>query len=198
MGYRNVAVVGRSAGAVGALALACNPDFQVPRLAVYAAEPVAVQNMTVREGRELFQDYMKQQQALQDEARRDPNSRLILPEPHGLTGFAALKRAAYIVHDSIADRQNSAKIWASGVTVDYARHLAAKRPDVAVKIDFAETSLSGNSDVFEAFQEIKELRDPEAEPFLVERVPNTTHASFDNRTFFAGRLAPVVAWLREE
>lgn len=189
LGVTRLVGVGRSAGALGILTLARTETVGLNYLV--ATEPVATTKMSVEAGQKWFKDYNAWQSNFQKE---DVSNVLIKPVGPGLGFVDSAVRIAVNAQAFLYDQSNSKNIWASDAALEYMAHIAEHQPYLDTTITYAEHSLVATPEVFDNLVvPISRLRSDGSEPFVVQRVPNTTHASFDNRDFMAQQVAPAVA-----
>lgn len=190
MGLERIVAYGRSAGALGVLALASTDTLPIE--GIYAPEPVGLFLTDPKLGRKHFNDYNKKQAQIVANQTDFPD--LIRPNPTDTTGLDKALRAATIVPFFLNDSHNNAIAWSQPIGAGYAEEIAAKRPDIFTVIDFAEHSLVANNYIKAEMIALRGLRDALGinQPFQVNVVPNTVHSSFDNRSFSANRMSPVV------
>lgn len=177
-------IAGRSAGGLAALAMAESGAITTQK-SVYAAEPVSSnQPTTVEEGRRWYSQYSRNQ-----ERHRRDNPLTILPEPAQLGLAAALSRLAYMGPDNLYDRYHNGQIWASDAALRYIQDIAINMPEVDINVDYAYLSMVTSPDIRHSLTDNLGHNFPNAH---IEQVPNTTHASFDNRSLMARRMQPVL------
>jgi len=186
---KDIVVVSRSAAVVSSLAIATSGIL--PIRAIYGAEGVGWSNMSVEQGKMTYKSYMTDQARLLDNDEHSDQPRLVHPEGTGLGIVASVGRIASIPPALIIDQYNSQKVWASDLATQYLKILhdtATSAKDAggpAVYLDFAEYSLTEIAVINDAVRRAN----PEAD---IQVVPNTVHASFDKRPFFAGRAQRAV------
>lgn len=205
-GVEAIVFAARSAGVSAELAAA--KALQAPRyleedlppiLGVYGAEPVAWQKRTVQDGAKDYESYNQRQKTAMDaDALLEPAlQQYVHPEHHGLGFRDSIVRAVRIGGYFLNDRYHTAEIMASDDSARiYAPYIALMMPDTALQIDFAEQSLGASQETIEKSKQLLEgerFGMGEA-PLSINRVEGTWHTSFDRRSFFAERMAPVVQW----
>jgi len=193
LGVHSLIAVGRSAGAVAALALARTEVVGSLRY-IAAAEPVACEPMSVKDGLRRYRQYHLDQRQLIIEARRN-DSDLIRPQSPSLPIGEAAMRIASLVPAAYRDRYNNKFHWSSDAAAQYAEYLA-EHSDVDTTIEFATHSLAGNFAVVSYLRDVgASYRQPADVPFVVGRSPvETVHASYDNRDYMNGTfLGRIVA-----
>jgi hypothetical protein len=190
MGVERLVAYGRSAGALGVLAVARTETLPID--GIYAPEPVGLFRTGPEEGRKHFNAYGKLQAGLVADRTGHPD--LVRPNPTDTTGLTKLSRAASIVPYFLTDSHNNEGAWSQPIGLEYARDVAQSQPNIFTVIDLAEYSLGADGTVKEEMAALQGLRDAieDSQPFQVNEVPNTVHSSFDNRDFSASRMEPVV------
>lgn len=188
IGVERLIAVGRSAGGLGALTLARSKTVGLDYLVV--TEPVASSKMTVESGQKWFREYNEWQSKFQ---KADVHNVLIKPVGPGLSFVDSTRRIAANAYGFLNDQSNSKHVWASDAALEFMAQIAKDQPDLDTSITYAEHSLVASQEVFDGLVvPIANLR-TEGAPFVVQRAPNTTHASFDNRDYMAQLVAPAVA-----
>ena len=189
LGVKRTLLTGRSAGGLGALALTRSETISSQR-SVFAADPVACEQMSVKSGSKRFRDYNKLQRQIQEDTQDDC---LVKPLPPELNGSQRIYRAANMIPAFLYDKYHNKRIWASAATLEYAKHIALFQTRIAATIEFAERSLTVTELIYnEQVRDIQLLRTNGAQ-FEIRRSENTTHASYDNREFMTRLLLPAVA-----
>lgn len=189
LGLQEVILAGRSAGGLGALALAYTETL--PATQLYAAETVAWEAVPSREGRTRYRQYNKNQKHM---LRNDSANHLIHPEKPDVRGKAALRRLVTMPLLARSDMYHHEEVWTKPHALQLSLSIAAHLLDLGVNLEFAEHSLALTPSIWERLRALPDLRASRggSKPFRVERVPHTVHASFDRRSFFATRLRPSI------
>ena len=186
-GVKRLVVAGRSAGATGALALTAAENLALE--GVYAAEPVGMYDTTVSQGRRDYADYLRRQKELL-EFRSDDTS-LVRPHGSGVSGFGVVSRAVDIGLSTVSDHYHNAGVWSQSIAFSAAHYIAGEMPQVDLQLDFAALSMSGPQKMIDRLrcglsaERAAVANMPDAS---VTQVPDTVHASFDNRDFFGSRM----------
>jgi hypothetical protein len=189
LGIEKLIATGRSAGGLGALALARSETVS-SMSAIFAAEPVGCEVLPLKEGFGRYRDYLKQQKELLDAAT---DEELIKPLPPGLPLLPAIGRLSSIPLAMLIDRFHNQKLFASDASLQYATYIAENLTLVDVALGFAEHSMVATPEVYERdIVPIAALREDGA-PFEVERLKGTVHASFDNREYMNQVIRPTIA-----
>lgn len=190
LGLKRLIIAGRSAGGLGALALARSETISDAQY-VFAAEPAGCKAVSKKEGIQMFKDYGVFQKHLQQE-----RSDILVPPHSNLPRLQATIRIGSIVKNILYDRFHNSAIWASDAAVAFSRHLAEHQPNIATTVSFAEYSLVTNDQTYhQELAPIATLR-TSGSPFIINRIPATTHASFDDRNFFASLVKPIAEQAR--
>lgn len=178
-GVERALIMGRSAGGLGALALTA-ANVVTSQVAVYAAEPVGCKQQTVANGRRWYGLYRDIERKIQN---TEPD--VVRPRPPGLGPLASLGRLASMARDNATDRFHSGKVWASDAATSYMQTIAEAQPAIDMTVDFAGFSMMVDNKGYDQLNSgLADIR-----PGIhLERVPHTTHASFDNREFIAKRV----------
>lgn len=185
LGLNQLIIVGRSAGGLGALALARSEVISSTH-AVLAAEPPGCIAMSKKEGLQAFKNYGIRQKQLQ------LSKEVIVPASSYLPRGQAALRIGSILKNVAYDRFHNSAIWSSNAAVGFLSHIAEYQPGIAVTASFAEHSLVVDDPTYTAqLAPIADMR-ASGSPFIVNRVPKTSHASFDDREFFASLVAPII------
>lgn len=187
-GIAKVIATGRSAGGLGALALSRTETVSNMK-AVFAAEPVGCEQLSLKDGAKRYSDYLKYQKELLDAATDDE---LVKPLPPGLSLFPAVGRLLSIPPAMIFDRFHNQKLFANDAAQRYAEYIARNLTPIDTTIEFAEHSMVATPSVFIELESIAGLRHAGA-PFIVKRAPRTVHSSFDNRTYMNEAIEPTIA-----
>ncbi len=189
LGIANLIVTGRSAGALGALALTRSETVSSIS-SVFAAEPVGCEQLPLEEGAKRYVDYLKQQKKLLDDATSEE---LVRPLPPGLPLFQAIGRLLSIPPAMLFDRFHNQKVFASDASRQYATYIAAYLNQLDTTLEFAEHSMVATPEVYEHdILPIADLRKGGAS-FEVKRPKGTIHASFDNREYMNRIIEPTIA-----
>ncbi len=179
----------RSAGALGILAL--TRTELLPIKFMYAAEPVGFMTYeSTKVGHQAFKDYNRRQKEMIESD--DPD--MVRPDSSNVRGLAAARRVTAMLPLFLADKYHTGVALAKPESQRLAEEIAAKQPDVDATIEFASFSmmdLHARIQLDRVISYLPELRE-DGEPFTASRVPNTVHASFDKRSFYASRLDPIV------
>lgn len=188
LGIERLLVTGRSAGGLGALALA-RSETVTSINAVFAAEPVGCEQMPLNEGKKRYADYLKQQKKL----LKSPISEgLVKPLSPGLSFFPAVGRIVSIPPAALYDRFNNQELFATNAACEYATYIAEELDSVDTTLEFAEHSMVATPEVYERdILPIADLRETGA-PFMVRQPTRTVHASFDNREYMNRVMVPTV------
>ncbi len=185
LGLKRLVIAGRSAGALGALALVRSESISTEQY-LFAAEPPGCKTVDLEQGMRAFKEYNTLQKQLQQEEKG-----ILVPPRSALPQPQATVRLAAIVKNVLYDRFHNSAIWASDATVEIGRYIAKHQPHIAATMSFAEHSLvTDEQTYYKNLLPIAELR-TSGSPFVVDRIPRTTHASFDDRKFFAGLVRPM-------
>lgn len=183
---RRLVFAGRSAGGTAAVVSAAAMELRGINLAgVYTAEMagcgIAGNNSPESRAaaRKSYRDYLDLQKQHQAE-----NPALVKPEKPGLHAFAAARRATSILLAYPNDLYNHDQMWGSRVAIEATELLSETKPDTDVRIDFARDSAVASQQTIDILRTIDRI--------AVEQPRNTTHASFDNRRYFAERLSLIV------
>jgi len=188
LGLGNLIVTGRSAGALGALALARSETVSSLGF-VFAAEAIACEQVPLKEGFKRYTDYLKQQKELLAAATQDE---LVKPLPPGLPLFPAVDRLLSIPAAMLFDKYHNQGVFASDSSLQYATYIAENLRQIDTTMEFAEHSLVATPDVFEdTLLPIAALRKSGA-PFEVKQPKGTVHASFDNREYMNQVIEPTI------
>lgn len=188
LGLRRIIAVGRSAGGLGALALARSETVSTLTY-LFVAEPAACENISLEEGARRFQEYGVVQKKLQE---NDSNGRLVKPVPPLLTWYEATRRRASIKPAFLYDRSHNRHILTTDASLQYARYIAKQQQNIDTTLAFAEYSLVVTPNIYRTEALPIALLRREGAPFSVTQHNGTTHASYDNRAYFAQLLQPVV------
>ena len=112
IGIDTIITTGRSADALGALALARSET--VSNLGfVFAPEPIACEQVPSEDGFKHYKDYLKQQKELLDAATSEE---LVKPLPPGLSLFPAIGRLVSIPPAMLFDKFHNQGIFASNAS----------------------------------------------------------------------------------
>ncbi len=188
IGITKLVSTGRSAGGLGALALA-RTETVSSLSAVLAAEPVACEKLPLKEGVKRYSDYLKQQKELLDGAS---SGEMVKPLPPGLPLFPAISRLVSIPPAALFDRFHNKELFASDAALQYAAYIAENLNPIDTTLEFAEHSMVATPEVYERdVQPIADLRKDGA-PFKVNQPAGTVHASFDNRQYMNEVTSPAV------
>jgi len=185
LGLKRLAITGRSAGGLGALALIRSETISAASY-LFAAEPPGCKAIPLKQGLQEFKEYSVRQKQLQQQGRVHVPPRSALQQPQ------AMLRLGSIAKNVFYDRFHNDAVWASDAAVVFSRHIAANQPTVSAAIVFAEHSLVVDNQTYE--QELlptTNLRTKGA-PFMIDQIASTTHASFDDQNLFALLLRPTV------
>lgn len=179
LNIKQVILVGRSAGGLAVLVTALTKEL--PTVAVHAQEPIGWQYYSVAAGRAAYMEYSKREASMIN----DPTlERLIRAEPTDQTGFNALKRRAAIIANANVDVANNHGVWTSPRSRTAAFTIASLMPTVGLDLHFAEYSMALPEGVGNLEAELRQTRSAQAANLIrVETHPNTTHRSFDLRSF---------------
>ena len=184
-------VVGRSAGALAALAVARDGHIAgVPISTVYAAEPPGSRATTVADGFRGWKEYKKREAEKIADVNGHPE--LERPEPTDARGVAYLHRTLAMVPHFLNDKRANQQVWAKLVVPAI---IDSTAPGPTIKIDYAIESMVLSENVFARILYLDRVRHKllgRGDLSSVEEVPHTVHRSFDNRRFFAKRLASVI------
>jgi len=187
---KTLLLAGRSAAGLSILELALTEGISNARL-VYAAEPVGSYALSAAAGKARFAAYQVEQKALL--AADDALEARTLVHPNddarNLPLPARLKRMAAMVPLFLRDRALNTEHWAKALVPDYLTKIASA--GLPARVEFAEHSLVLPDAAAERQQTLEDMLATAANSnglLVVETVPGTTHASFDNRDFFGDRL----------
>lgn len=188
LGIDSLIVTGRSAGALGALALARSETVSSVGF-VFAAETIACEQVPLKDGFKRYTDYLKQQKQLLDAATPEE---LVKPLSPGLPLFPAVGRLLSIPPAMLFDKFHNQGIFASDASLQYATYIAENLDQIDTTLEFAEHSLVATPEVYEdALLPIADLRKSGA-PFEVKQPKGTVHASFDNRDYMSQAIQPTI------
>jgi pimeloyl-ACP methyl ester carboxylesterase len=189
LGIEHLIVSGRSAGALGALALARSETVSSLD-SVFAAEPIACENVPEKEGFKRYTEYLKEQKEQIDAASSEE---LVKPLPPGLPLFPAIGRILSIPKAALVDKFHNQAIFASDASLQYATYIAENMSQVDTTLEFAEHSLVATPEVYEnVLLPIAKLRTEGGAPFMLKQPKGTVHASFDNRGYMNQVIEPTV------
>jgi pimeloyl-ACP methyl ester carboxylesterase len=189
LGITKLISTGRSAGGLGALALARSETVS-SLSAVFAAEPVGCEQLPLKEGVKRYSDYLKQQKELLDNATV---LELVKPLPPGLPLFPAIGRLLSIPPAMLIDRFHNKELFASNATRQYAMYIAENLSLIDTTLEFAEHSMVATPEIYERdILPIASLRSQDGAPFEVKRPGGTVHASFDNRNYMSQVIEPTI------
>jgi pimeloyl-ACP methyl ester carboxylesterase len=189
LGIKKLIAAGRSAGGLGALALA-RSEMVTSLVAVFTAEPVGCEDMPLKEGTKRYSEYLKSQKELLDAATDDE---LVKPLPPGLALFPAISRLISIPPAMLVDRFHNQRIFASDAALEYAAYIAERLTLVDTTLEFAEHSMVATNEVYDRdIRPLSELRAENGAPFEVKKPSGTVHASFDNRDYMSKVIAPTI------
>ncbi|HET8709072.1 MAG TPA: hypothetical protein VFL85_02195 [Candidatus Saccharimonadales bacterium] len=198
---KHMIIAGRSAGGLGALELAQtniihHTDF------VYAAEPIGCVSIPVREGYKWFRQYDAEQRRWlsEDEARAALSGRLqLVHPPNDLAALPPWQRLQRLIASGVlffmVDRYYNRWHWSQPLVSDYLSRLTLQH-HIRTHVDFAAHSLvlpEQRNAVPEFMQSLAEVIQQNPRLLSLNIVDGTTHASFNNRSFFARRLQRAVA-----
>jgi pimeloyl-ACP methyl ester carboxylesterase len=188
IGIAKLIATGRSAGGLGALALA-RSETVTSLSAVFAAEPVGCEQMPLKEGKKRYSGYLKEQKKLLNAATADE---LVKPLSPGLSLFPAVSRIASMLPAMLIDRFHNQRLFASDAAIQYAGYIAEHLSLVDTTLEFAEHSMVATPEVYERdIRPIAALRKDGA-PFEVKKPDGTIHASFDNREYMGKVIEPTI------
>lgn len=188
LGIDRLIATGRSAGGLGALALA-RTETVSSLSAVFAAEPVGFEQLPLEQGAKRYSDYLKQQKEVLDAATSDE---LVKPLPPGLPLFAAIGRLLSIPPAMLFDRFHNQRLFASDAARQYAAYVAENLTVIDTTLEFAEHSMVVMPEVYERdVLPIADLRKA-GSPFEVKKPAGTVHASFDNRGYMNKVIEPTI------
>lgn len=188
LGIARLIAAGRSAGGLGALALA-RSETVTSLQAVFAAEPVGCEQLPLDEGKKRYSDYLKQQKELVDESASEE---LVKPLPPGLSLFPMIGRGLSIPPAMLFDRFHNQKLFASDTALQYAAYIAEELSLIDTTLEFAEHSMVATPEVYERdILPIAGLREG-GTPFEVKKPAGTVHSSFDNREYMNRMMGPTV------
>jgi pimeloyl-ACP methyl ester carboxylesterase len=183
-----VALVGRSAGTLGALALAATDDMLPTVKSIYGADGVAWRRRGIEDGKDDYDET----KALQDSLLQGDRRHREFAHPHGpqVGPVTYLKRLVSMARSSYAE-WNSYEVWASDTGLRLLERLAGTSSESAevnpaIWLDIPEYGLTDDDDV------VALRRTAPSAHIEVVTSPHTVHASFDNREFFAKRAKPAV------
>ncbi|HVX47887.1 MAG TPA: hypothetical protein VHA05_00825 [Candidatus Saccharimonadales bacterium] len=187
LGVKKLVATGRSAGGLGALALVRSETVSSTS-AICVAEPVACEDMPLKQGAERYSEYNKHQKELLN----DDSMALVRPLPPGLPLLPAIGRLISIPPAMLFDRFHNQRLFASDAAIQYAAYIAENMAAVDTTLEFAEHSMVATPDVYKHdVQPVAELR-KEGAPFVVKQLSGTVHASFDNRNEMNRVIAPTI------
>jgi pimeloyl-ACP methyl ester carboxylesterase len=183
-GLNRVVIAGRSAGGLAAMMTTCTE--QLPACAVHAQEPVGWQQTTIADGKQAFEAYRKQQATM----IADEMYHLIRPDPTDQLGIRGLLRTASILLTAPTDIANNGAVWAQDLALSAAFTIASRLPRVRADIVFAEHSMVADPLQLAHWQIQLPLARSMAnrglsETLEVSVLPQTVHASFDQRDLHA-------------
>lgn len=188
LGLAQLVATGRSAGGLGALALARSETVSSIS-AIYAAEPVACEELSLKQGKKRYSDYLKNQKELLD----DESEELVRPLPPGLSLFPAIGRLVSIPPAMLYDRFHNQKLFATDAARQYAAYIAENLTQIDATLEFAEHSMVATPEVYaQDIAPIADLRGDGDAPFEVKQPKGTVHASFDNRNYMNKVIEPTV------
>jgi hypothetical protein len=187
-GIKRVVIAGRSAGGLGAMALTCTE--LLPTSHLYAAEPVGWFSPTLPDGRNLYRSYNKAQKLRFN--MDNSQMQYIHPDPPDVKGWERLRRLASIPLLFEIDSFHNEELWASPIAVSLALYIGKNLTSVDTTIVFAEKSLVASQETIDyAMKVLPQIR-KSGQPFVIDQLSYTQHASFDKRSFMAKRLEPAV------
>jgi pimeloyl-ACP methyl ester carboxylesterase len=188
LGITKLITAGRSAGGLGALALARSETVS-SLSAVFAAEPVACEQLPLKEGAKRYSDYLKQQKEILEDSNSEE---LVRPLSPGLSLLPAIGRLISIPPAMLIDRFHNRKLFASNAARQYATYIAKNLRLVDTTLVFAEHSMVAAPEVYEGdMLPIADLRTDGA-GFEVKKTKGTVHASFDNRDYMNKVIEPTI------
>lgn len=188
LGLGNLVAMGRSAGGLGALALARTETVSSIN-AVFAAEPVGCEQLPLDEGKKRYLDYLKQQKGWIADT---PDEGLVKPQPPGLPLLPAVGRILSMGPAMLVDRYHNQHLFATDAALHYAAYIAQKLPLIDTTLEFAERSMVASPTVYDRdISPLPTLRSGGA-PFEVRQPKGTVHASFDNRDYMSQVIEPTI------
>lgn len=191
--HDRLVLVGRSAGALGVLALAASKSVSGLE-AIFAAEPIGFETMSLRDGAAHLRSYRRQQAAMQRAAAENPASTLVLPERPGLGRMDSIARVVSNTATYAYDQYHNEELWASNAGEGYATYIADYLPDVDTTIEFARYTMAARRPhILQRRSDDAMLRRRESGEgrFSMGQIAeDTTHASYDKRSFMLERLLP--------
>lgn len=116
LGLSRVITTGRSAGGLGALALA-RTETVSNLSAIFAAEPVGWEQLSLKAGLKRYVDYLKWQKEF---IKTSTDEELVKPLPPGLSLFPAIGRMLSIPPAALIDRYHNKGLFASNAALKYA------------------------------------------------------------------------------
>lgn len=206
LGIQSVVLTGRSAGGMSAL-LGAQTEV-LPVTGVYAAEPVGWVDASKAEVAQQNRAYLQHQK----EVIQSDDDKLVRPEPSDTEGLDKIRRLISIPFLAAKDMARYKEVFGSTVSRD-ALEFIIKRGGIDVSIEFAEHSMVIDDKILEDiivyFERVVaptglslgHVATPSTlhaslksgAELNIKKIPNTVHASFDNRGFFAQRVEPTVA-----
>lgn len=190
LGISKLIAAGRSAGGLGALALARSETVSSLR-AVFAAEPVGCEQMPLSDGKKRYSDYLKEQKELLADAT---DEELVKPLSPGLSLFPAIGRLVSIPPAMLIDKFHNQRLFASDIALQYAEYIAEHMALVDTTLEFAEHSMVASDEVYDRdIRPLSELRPENGAPFEVKKPSGTVHASFDNRNYINKVIEPTIS-----
>jgi pimeloyl-ACP methyl ester carboxylesterase len=187
LGMSKTIAAGRSAGGLGALALARTETVSSTR-AVFAAEPVGCEKMALDQGVKRYSNYLKHQKELLD----DKEMGLVRPQSPGLSLFPTIGRIISIPIAGLYDKFHNKSLFASDAALQYAAYIAENMNLIDVTMEFAEHSMVATPEAYNRdIVPISWLRVGGA-PFVVRQPAGTVHASFDNRGYMNQVIEPTI------
>ncbi len=186
--FNRIIIAGRSAGGLGALALACTEQLSSVSY-IYAAEPVGWSTISISDGQTHFRNYLK----IQKQLLADDHEELVHPEPTDLQGAAKLQRLLKIPVLFWIDQLHNQAVWSQPIAYECATKVASELTELDTTIAFAAHSLVASQGIIDTQKDRLPRLRKDGQPFVVEQIHGTVHASFDRRSFFAQQLSPVVS-----
>lgn len=190
LGITKLIAAGRSAGGLGALALA-RSETVGSLSAVFAAEPVGCEQMPLSDGKKRYSDYLKEQKELLANAA---DEELVKPLPPGLPLFPAIGRLLSIPPAMFIDKFHNQRLFASDVALQYAEYIAEHMGSVDTTLMFAEHSMVASPEVYdrEIFPVFVSRESTAPTRFTTKKPNGTVHASFDNRDYMSQVIEPTI------